>query len=164
MKNFKDIIFEKLRVTTNDKANFTNFKIEKITSKFANVLTLIMRDIPFYTFDYENYIENILNSDINICENIKEELYSNYSNLKKLLPKFLNIILTIMNTSKSDRIKYNIQQFVKKINKFISPDKELLIKINYSYLGIDSERYILVFSAKEDNYTVDDILNLIIEK
>ena len=28
------------------------FKVEKITSKSANVLTLMMRDIPFYMFDY----------------------------------------------------------------------------------------------------------------
>lgn len=160
MKDFKDIILEKLRVTTTNKPKF---KVEKITSKFANVLTLMMRDIPFYMFEYGNYIENILNSDIDISEKIKEELYNHYSNLKDLLPDFLNIILTIMNTSKSDRIKYNIQQFIKKVNKFYK-SKELFIKINYSYLGVDSEKYILVFGAKEDDFTTDDILNIEISK
>jgi len=160
MKDFKDIILEKLRVTITDKPNF---KVEKITSKFATVLTLMMRDIPFYMFDYADYIKNILNSDIDISEKIKEELYSRYSNLKDLLPAFLNIILTIMNTSKPDRIKYNIQQFIKKINKYYK-SKELFIKINYSYLGVDSEKYILVFGSKEGDFTTDDILNIVISK
>lgn len=160
MKDFKDIILEKLRVTTNDKAKF---KIEKITSNFANVLTIMMRDIPFYVFDYENYIENILKSDINISEKIKGELYSQYSNLKELLPIFLNIILTIMNTSKSDRVKYNIRQFIKKVNTFYGR-KELRIKINYSYLGVDSEKYILIFGAKDGDFTTDNILNIEISK
>lgn len=160
MKDFKDIILEKLRVT---KKNNPNFKVEKITSKSANVLTLMMRDIPFYMFDYIDYIKNILNSDIDISEKIKEELYSHYSNLKDLLPVFLNIILTIMNTSKPDYIKYNLQQFIKKVNKYYK-GKELLIKINYSYLGVDSEKYILVFEAKEGAFNADDILNIVISK
>lgn len=160
MKNFKDIILEKLRVTTTDKPKF---KVEKITSKFANVLTLMMRDIPFYLFEYGTYIENIVNSDIDISEKIKGELHSRYSNLKDLLPNFLNIILTIMNTSKPDRIKYNIRQFVKKLNKYYG-HKELLIKINYSYLGVDSEKYILVFGAKENDFTTNDILTIEISK
>lgn len=161
MKDFKDTILEKLKIKAN---SISKFRIEKISSNAPIVLTNVLRKMPFYEFKYEDYIKDILNSDINICENIKEELYNNYSNLKTLLPNFLNIILDIMNNSKSDHIRYNIQQFVKKINKLIPSDRELLIKINYSYLGLDSEKYILVFGTKEGDFTDDDILNLVIEK
>lgn len=160
MKNLKDTILEKLKIKTTPDSNF---HIEKMTSNANNVLNFMMRDIPFYEFEYEEYIKDILNSDIDICEKIKGELNSNFSNLKELLPIFLNIILTIMNKSKSDHIKYNIHQFVKKINKFYK-DKELFLIINYSYLGLDSDRYILVFGAKGDDFTTDDILKLVIEK
>lgn len=158
MKSIKDTILEKLKIKT----NASNFHIEKISSTANNVLNFMMRDIPFYEFEYEEYIKDILNSDIDICENIKEELYNNNSNFKKLLPDFLNIILTIMNNSKSDYIRYNIQQFVKKLNKSYK-SKELFVTINYSYLG-DSEKYILVFGAKGDDFTTDDILKVIIKK
>lgn len=160
MKNLKDTILEKLKIkATAD----SNFHIEKMTSNDNNVLNFMMRDIPFYEFEYDEYIKDILNSDIDTCEKIKGALNSNFSNLKELLPVFLNIILTIMNKSKSDHIRYNISQFVKKINKFYK-DKELFVTINYSYLGLDSERYVLVFGAKGDDFTTDDILKLFIEK
>jgi hypothetical protein len=159
MKSIKDTILEKLKIKT----NASNFHIEKISSNANNVLNFMMRDIPFYEFEYEEYIKDILNSDIDICEKIKGELNSNFSNLNELLPIFLNIILTIMNNSKSDHIKYNIHQFVKKVNKSYK-SKELFLIINYSHLGLDSERYILVFGAKGDDFTTDDILKLVIEK
>jgi hypothetical protein len=158
MKSIKDTILEKLKIKT----NASNFHIEKISSNANNVLNFMMRDIPFYEFEYEEYIKDILNSDIDICEKIKGELNSNFNNLKELLPDFLNIILTIMNKSKSDYIRYNIQQFVKKLNKSYK-SKELFVTINYSYLG-NSEKYILVFGAKGDDFTTDDILKVIIEK
>lgn len=158
MKSIKDTILEKLKIKT----NASNFHIEKISSNANNVLNFILRDIPFYEFEYEEYIKDILNSDIDICEKIKGELNSNFNNLKELLPDFLNIILTIMNKSKSDYIRYNIQQFVKKLNKSYK-SKELFVTINYSYPG-NSEKYILVFGAKGDDFTTDDILKVIIEK
>ena len=164
MKDFKDIILEKLKVTTNDKSEFN---IEKITSEDLKVLTFMLGDIPFYMFDYEKYINNILETDIVVSpKKLKDELYyhhGKYSKLKDCLPKFLNNILTIMNTSKPDHIKYNLQQFIKEVNKFFAR-KELLIKINYSYLGVNSEKYILVIGAKDVDFTADDILNIEISK
>ncbi len=110
MKDFKDILLEKLKVTKNT----GEFKIQQITSATPGVLTIMMSNIRFYMFDYENYITNVLDTDIVISSSkLKDELNYSKSRLRDYLPKFLNNILTIMNTSKSDHIKYNLQQFIK---------------------------------------------------
>ena len=74
MKDFKDIILEKLKVTKNT----GEFKIQQITSAAPVVLTIMMSNISFHMFDYENYITNVLDTDIIISsQKLKDEL--NYS-------------------------------------------------------------------------------------
>ena len=160
MKQFKDILLEKLKVTKNT----GEFKIQQIASAAPGILTIMMSNIRFYMFDYENYITNVLDTDIDISSpKLKDELEYSKSTLRDYLPKFLNNILTIMNTSKSDHIRYNLQQFIKTINKYYI-DKKLEVKINYAYLGVDSEKYILVFNAKNGGFNTDNILTIEIIK
>ena len=164
MKNFKDIILEKLKVTPNNTGEFNEFKIQRITSEAPIVLTLMMSNIDFHMFDCENYITNVLDTDIVISSSrLENELNYSKSTLKDHLPKFLNNILTIMNTSKSDHIRYNLQQFIKSINKSYM-NKKIEVKINYTYLGVDSEKYILIFNSKEYDFKTDNILILEISK
>ena len=66
MKNFKDIILEKLKVTPNNTGEFHEFKIQTIGSASPVVLNIMLRDIDFHMFNYENYINNVLDSDIAI--------------------------------------------------------------------------------------------------
>ena len=161
MKDFKDIILEKLKVTPK---NTGEFKIQQITSAAPVVLTIMMSNISFHMFDYENYITNVLDTDIIISsQKLKDELNYSKSTLRDYLTKFLNNILTIMNTSKSDYIKYNLQQFIKTINKSYI-DQKLEVKINYTYLGLYSEKYILIFNAKNGDFTTDNILTIEIIK
>lgn len=161
MKDFKNILLEKLKVTSN---NTGEFKIQQITSAAPVVLTSMMSNISFHMFDYENYITNVLDSDIIISsQKLKDELNYSKSALRDYLPKFLNNILTIMNTSKSDYIKYNLQQFIKTINKSYI-DQKLEVKINYTYLGVDSEKYILIFNTKNGGFNADNILTIEIIK
>ena len=49
------------------------------------------------------------------------------------------------------------------INKYYI-DKKLEVKINYAYLGVDSEKYILVFNAKNGGFNTDNILTIEIIK
>ena len=158
MKNFKDIILEKLKVTPNNTGEFNEFKIQRITSEAPIVLTLMMSNIDFHMFDCENYITNVLDTDIVISSpRLKNELNYSKSTLKDHLPKFLNNILTIMNTSKSDQIKFSLQYFIKIINKHYT-GKKLEVKISYANLGLDSERYLLIFNADEGGFKTDNIL------
>ena len=164
MKNFKDIILEKLKVTPNNTGEFHEFKIQAIASASPLVLNIMLGDINFHMFDCENYINNVLDTDIVISSpDLKDALNYSKITLKDSLPKFLNNILTIMNTSKSDHIKYNLQQFIKTINKSYI-DKKLEVKINYTYLGVDSEKYILIFNAKNGGFNTDNILTIEISK
>ena len=164
MKNFKDIILEKLKVTPNNTGEFHEFKIQAIASASPLVLNIMLGAINFHMFDCENYINNVLDTDIVISSpDLKDALNYSKITLKDSLPKFLNNILTIMNTSKSDHIKYNLQQFIKTINKSYI-DKKLEVKINYTYLGVDSEKYILIFNAKNGGFNTDNILTIEISK
>lgn len=161
MKNFKDIILEKLKVTPK---NTDEFKIQTISSDAPIVLTLMMSNIDFHMFDYENYITNVLDTDIVISPaRLKNELNYSKSTLRDHLPKFLNNILTIMNTSKSDQIKFSLQYFIKIINKHYT-DKKLEVKISYANPGVDSEKYLLIFNAYEGGFKNDNILILQISK
>ena len=161
MKNFKDIILEKLKVTPK---NTGEFKIQRISSAAPVVLTIMMSNIDFHMFDCENYITNVLDTDIVIASlKLKDELNYSKSTLKDHLPKFLNNILTIMNTSKSDQIKFSLQYFIKIINKHYT-GKKLEVKISYANLGLDSERYLLIFNADEGGFKTDNILILQISK
>lgn len=158
MKNFKDIILEKLKVTPNNTGESKEFKIERIASAAPIVLTLMMGNIDFHMFDYENYITNVLDTDIVISSaRLKNELNYSKSTLRDHLPKFLNNILTIMNTSKSDKIKFSLQYFIKIINKHYT-NKKLEIKISYANPGVDSEKYLLIFNADEGGFKTDNIL------
>ena len=160
MKNFKDIILEKLKVTPNNTGEFHEFKIQTIASASPLVLNIMLRDIDFHMFNYENYINNILDTDIVISSpDLKDALNYSKITLKDSLPKFLNNILTIMNTSKSDHIKYGLQQFIRRINKSYI-NKKLGVKIQYKNRGVGSEEYILIFNGKEYDYTTDNILIL----
>ena len=124
----------------------------------------MLGDIDFHMFDYENYINNVLDSDIVIYSaDLKDALNYSKITLKDSLPKFLNNILTIMNTSKSDHIKYGLQQFIRRINKSYT-NKKLEVKISYANLGLDSERYLLIFNAKEYDFKTDNILILQISR
>ena len=162
MKNFKDIILEKLKVTP--KNTIGEFKIQRISSAAPIVLTPMMSNIDFHMFDCENYITNVLDGDIVISSlKLKDELNYSKSTLKDHLPKFLNNILTIMNTSKSDQIKFSLQYFIKIINKHYT-GKKLEVKISYANLGLDSERYLLIFNADEGGFKTDNILILQISK
>ena len=161
MKNFKDIILEKLKVTPK---NTDEFKIQRISSAAPVVLTIMMSNIDFHMFDCENYITNVLDTDIVIASlKLKDELNYSKSTLKDHLPKFLNNILTIMNTSKSDQIKFSLQYFIKIINKHYT-GKKLEVKISYANLGLDSERYLLIFNADDGGFKTDNILILQISK
>ena len=161
MKNFKDIILEKLKVTPK---NTGEFKIQRISSDAPIVLTLMMSNLDFHMFDCENYITNVLDTDIVIASlKLKDELNYSKSTLKDHLPKFLNNILTIMNTSKSDQIKFSLQYFIKIINKHYT-GKKLEVKISYANIGLDSERYLLIFNADEGGFKTDNILILQISK
>lgn len=160
MKNFKDIILEKLKVTPNNTGEFHEFKIQRIASASPMTLSIMLRDIDFHMFDYENYINNVLDTDIVISsQDLKDALSYSKITLKDSLPKFLNNILTIMNTSKSDHIKYGLQQFIRRINKSYT-NKKLGFKIQYKNRGEGSEEYILLFHSKEYDYTTDNILIL----
>ena len=160
MKNFKDIILEKLKVTPNNTGEFHEFKIQTIASTSPLVLNIMLRDIDFHMFNYENYINNILDTDIVISsEDLKDALNYSKITLKDSLTKFLNNILTIMNTSKSDDIKRNLQQFIRRINKYYI-NKKLGVKMQYKNRGVGSEEYILIFNGKEYDYTTDNILIL----
>ena len=120
----------------------------------------MLRDIDFHMFDYENYINNVLDSDIVIYSaDLKDALNYSKITLKDSLPKFLNNILTIMNTSKSDDIKRNLQRFIRRINKSYT-NKKLGFKIQYKNRGEGAEEYILIFNGKEYDYTTDNILIL----
>ena len=156
MKQFKDILLEKLKVTKNTGV----FKITDIASAAPGFLTIMMSNISFHMFDYENYITNVLDTDIDISSpKLKDELEYSKSTLRDYLPKFLNNILTIMNTSKSDQIKYGLQQFIRRINKSYT-NKKLGVKIQYKNRGEGAEEYILIFNGKEYDYTTDHILIL----
>ena len=160
MKNFKDIILEKLKVTPNNTGEFYEFKIQTIASASPMTLSIMLRDIDFHMFNYENYINNVLDTDIVISSpDLKTELNYSKSPLRDSLSKFLNNILTIMNTSKSDHIKYGLQQFIRRINKSYT-NKKLGVKIQYKNRGVGSEEYILLFHSKEYDYTTDNILIL----
>ena len=160
MKNFKDIILEKLKVTPNNTGEFHEFKIQAISSASPLVLNIMLRDIDFHMFNYENYISDVLDSDIVIYSaDLKDALNYSKITLKDSLPKFLNNILTIMNTSKSDDIKRNLQRFIRRINKSYT-NKKLGVKMQYKNRGIGSEEYILIFNGKEYDYTTDNILIL----
>ena len=160
MKNFKDIILEKLKVTPNNTGEFHEFKIQTIGSASPLVLNIMFSDIDFHMFDYENYINNVLDSDIVIYSaDLKDALNYSKITLKDSLPKFLNNILTIMNTSKSDDIKRNLQRFIRRINKSYT-NKKLGFKIQYKNRGEGAEEYILIFNGKEYDYTTDNILIL----
>ena len=164
MKNFKDIILEKLKVTPNNTGEFHEFKIQTIGSASPTVLNIMLRDIDFHMFDYENYINNVLDADIIIYSaDLKDALNYSKITLKDSLPKFLNNILTIMNTSKSDQIKFSLQYFIKIINKHYT-GKKLEVKISYANLGLDSERYLLIFNADEGGFKTDNILILEISR
>ena len=164
MKNFKDIILEKLKVTPNNTGEFNEFKIQTISSASPIVLTIMMSNIDFRMFDCENYITNVLDTDIVISSSrLENELNYSKSTLKDHLPKFLNNILTIINTSKSDQIKFSLQYFIKIINKHYT-DKKLEVKISYANLGLDSERYLLIFNADEGGFKTDNILILQISR
>ena len=92
MKNFKDIILEKLKVTPK---NTGEFKIQRISSAAPVVLTIMMSNIDFHMFDCENYITNVLDTDIVISSlKLKDELNYSKSTLKDHLPKFLNNIFS----------------------------------------------------------------------
>ena len=161
MKNFKDIILEKLKVTPN---NTGEFKIQRITSLSPVALNIMLRDIDFHMFDYGDYINDILDADIVISStDLKDALNYSKITLKDSLTKFLNNILSIMSTSISDHIKYNLQQFIRRINKSYT-NKKLGVTINYTYLGVDSEKYILIFNSKEYDFKTDNILILEISK
>ena len=160
MKNFKDIILEKLKVTPNNTGEFHEFKIQAIASASPLVLNIMLHDIDFHMFNYENYINNILDTDIVISSpDLKDALNYSKITLKDSLPKFLNNILTIMNTSKSDDIKRNLQRFIRRINKSYI-NKKLGVKMQYKNRGVGSEEYILIFNGKEYDYTTDNILIL----
>ena len=160
MKNFKDIILEKLKVTPNNTGEFHEFKIQTIGSASPVVLNIMLRDIDFHMFNYENYISDVLDTDIVIYSpDLKDALNYSKITLKDSLPKFLNNILTIMNTSKSDHIKYGLQQFIRRINKSYT-NKKLGFKIQYKNRGEGAEEYILIFNGKEYDYTTDHILIL----
>ena len=76
MKHFKDILLEKLKITKNT----SEFKITEITSADPIDLIVMIGNISFHRFDYENYIDNVLDADIIISpKNLKDEL--NYSEL-----------------------------------------------------------------------------------
>ena len=91
MKNFKDIILEKLKVTPK---NTGEFKIQRISSAAPVVLTIMMSNIDFHMFDCENYITNVLDTDIVI------------SSLHKTLPSLTQTaVVNVFNEKYADKVK-----------------------------------------------------------
>lgn len=152
MKSLINTINEKLRITNNSEDENSirclgkSHNIKSISSSSANMLTVCLRCIPFELFKYVNYITNF--DYIEIDKYISYEFRSSYSNLKDLLPKFLNIILSQEIKTKRINPDYLLEDVLEKINKYLYKDEGFYISLEYKSTYEDYE---IVFNLYQNN-------------